>query len=552
MADLALPENFGDPGGAAGLPVSGSGGNVVLPVGSVTSPAVAPADPLSDYYQRLAQNPLYRVGTALTGKDPAGDQLLQRQKMDLAKQQMRMLAGNHALDFFAKVSALKPAQRGALVQFGKSSILPLLKEMNIPVTDKMFDDFASTPGLANKYGIIISDLFGKDDPRAQQLMADVDALDDPKAREELVNKTYRNAVDQSMERVKSRLAKLTQTPALKEDLAKRTAEGKPVSATELLAALDELFTTNVERAAAAEVLTDQKHADFVESLGLKSGKRAAAEGDIGTKKKEEEETRAGKVETARQTAAARKQGEREGEPFAAETEVLKLQKLRNEVANGKLTGLPESVQAELRAQPDYKDGTRPTTDQAQRAIKTQEDKLLTRAREQGLAAANIPARTPEAHMRRLEDFKLAQDQLGKFEALAQKVDLKEIAGGLSGWFNQIKETGKVGPFPFPTPDLKPDQVRLLSHMRDYADTVLRLRSGAQINEQEFARMLTFLPTEFVKPKVLVERLAIQREQLGTRLRIMGETLKEGGYRGGSPAKSPKDMSDEELRKSLGQ
>ena len=40
--------------------------------------------------------------------------------------------------------------------------------------------------------------------------------------------------------------------------------------------------------------------------------------------------------------------------------------------------------------------------------------------------------------------------------------------------------------------LTPDQERFLTLVQDYADTVLRLRSGAQINEQEFQRMLSFL------------------------------------------------------------
>jgi len=78
--------------------------------------------------------------------------------------------------------------------------------------------------------------------------------------------------------------------------------------------------------------------------------------------------------------------------------------------------------------------------------------------------------------------------------------------------------------------LSPDQERFLAIAQDYADTVLRLRSGAQINEQEFARMLGFLASETVRPDTFLARLDLQDNLLTAKMKIQSEGLKGAGFR----------------------
>lgn len=54
-------------------------------------------------------------------------------------------------------------------------------------------------------------------------------------------------------------------------------------------------------------------------------------------------------------------------------------------------------------------------------------------------------------------------------------------------------------------DITPEQTKFLSTTRNLADTILRLRSGAQINEQEQRRMLTFLPHPLLPRNVYESR-----------------------------------------------
>lgn len=145
----------------------------------------------------------------------------------------------------------------------------------------------------------------------------------------------------------------------------------------------------------------------------------------------------------------------------------------------------------------------------------------------------LPARTPEGRLKDFEAIDLAQGQLNEMLRLAPTVQLPQIAGGLAPWVNSIIQTGKVGPIPIPEAirgTLSDDQNRFLALLLDYADQVLRLRSGAQINEQEFRRMLGFLASPDVTPQVIVQRLMLQQDFLKAKRGAMENALRSGGYR----------------------
>jgi|SRR5689334_5608431 len=154
--------------------------------------------------------------------------------------------------------------------------------------------------------------------------------------------------------------------------------------------------------------------------------------------------------------------------------------------------------------------------------------------------APLPARTPEAALKDFQGIDLAQGQLNEMLRLAPSVQLPQISGGLKPWVNAIIQTGKVGPIPVPselTGTLSDDQNRFLAMLQDYADQVLRLRSGAQINEQEFKRMLGFLASPDVTPQVIVQRLKLQQDFLRAKRQAMENTLGAAGYRV-PPAQAP--------------
>lgn len=157
----------------------------------------------------------------------------------------------------------------------------------------------------------------------------------------------------------------------------------------------------------------------------------------------------------------------------------------------------------------------------------------------------LPGRTPEAQLKDFSTIDLARGQLNELTRLAPKVNLAGISGGMAPWVNSILQTGKVGPIPIPpnvAGQLTPDQNRFLAILQDYADQVLRMRSGAQINEQEFRRMLGFLASPDVRPDVLMSRLKLQQDYLRAKRRSLETTLQGAGYR--VPAENVPSFSEE--------
>lgn len=190
--------------------------------------------------------------------------------------------------------------------------------------------------------------------------------------------------------------------------------------------------------------------------------------------------------------------------------------------------LTETVKTDLRAM-----GVDPATATPQEidtAIKRAQDRLLANSRQRGVDAAGIEQRPPAAQLKVIEDLSLAQAKVNQMLTLLPTIDMTRISGGLAPWINTAMETGRIGPFPIDIGNLSEAEQTFLAASRDYADIVLRLRSGAQINEQEMKRMLGFLITEATKPGVVATRLRMQSADLTARRQAINDSLKSGGYR----------------------
>jgi len=64
-------------------------------------------------------------------------------------------------------------------------------------------------------------------------------------------------------------------------------------------------------------------------------------------------------------------------------------------------------------------------------------------------------------------------------------------------------------------------VKFYSYVNDAKDALLRARSGAQINEQEYARLVKFLPT----PELPPENFKARAERFEEQVRIIQEEKK---------------------------
>jgi hypothetical protein len=74
-----------------------------------------------------------------------------------------------------------------------------------------------------------------------------------------------------------------------------------------------------------------------------------------------------------------------------------------------------------------------------------------------------------------------------------------------------------------------NQVKFYSFVRDMKDALLRARSGAQINEQEYKRLVTFLPDENLPSSSFKARLDRFEQEVNIILSHKKAALKEGGY-----------------------
>ncbi len=125
-------------------------------------------------------------------------------------------------------------------------------------------------------------------------------------------------------------------------------------------------------------------------------------------------------------------------------------------------------------------------------------------------------------------------KVGELNAVLKNIDkTKELYG--YGTNNEHREwvgpvagrTGEIGAKYLGT--ATPDQVKFYAYVKDMQDALLRARSGAQINEQEYKRLVNFLPDPNLPPTTFKAKL--ERFQEATEI-VMEEKLaafEQAGY-----------------------
>lgn len=128
----------------------------------------------------------------------------------------------------------------------------------------------------------------------------------------------------------------------------------------------------------------------------------------------------------------------------------------------------------------------------------------------------------------------AAEKLGGLEALKNNIaSVKE----LYGWGTPAKKAGWVGPVAGRigaieekyTGTASDEQVRFYAYVRDMKDALLRARSGAQINEQEYKRLVAFLPDETSPSSTFEARLQRFDDELTNIITTKTKALSEGGF-----------------------
>lgn len=103
--------------------------------------------------------------------------------------------------------------------------------------------------------------------------------------------------------------------------------------------------------------------------------------------------------------------------------------------------------------------------------------------------------------------------------------------------------GRVGQIKEKLVDLPEKQVMFYSDVNDIKDQLLRARSGAQINEQEYSRLVRFLPTSELPPKNFRARLERFRKEFNDIVTAREKELATGGYKQTSESYRVKSASD---------
>ncbi len=135
--------------------------------------------------------------------------------------------------------------------------------------------------------------------------------------------------------------------------------------------------------------------------------------------------------------------------------------------------------------------------------------------------------------------------VGKPTGLGKPIPAEETAkmGGLQALLNDVStarelyKPGWVGPISGRvgavqekyTGGAGTNQVKFYAYIRDMKDALLRARSGAQINEQEYKRLVNFLPDENLPSKTFEARLDRFESELNNVLSSKKKAFSEGGY-----------------------
>lgn len=129
---------------------------------------------------------------------------------------------------------------------------------------------------------------------------------------------------------------------------------------------------------------------------------------------------------------------------------------------------------------------------------------------------------PSEQMSRLSDLETLVENNNRIDRLYKADYVGPIAGRLGGIKEQLVE-------------LPSQQVEFYSYVRDQKDALLRARSGAQINEQEYKRLVKFLPDENLPPANFKARAKRFTDEVKLILSNKRKELSAGGF---GPSQTP--------------
>ena len=136
---------------------------------------------------------------------------------------------------------------------------------------------------------------------------------------------------------------------------------------------------------------------------------------------------------------------------------------------------------------------------------------------------------PSDQVSKLADLDTLQKQIDDTRRLFKP----EYVGPIAGRYGTTKE--KVV-------DIPEDQVKFYATVKDMKDALLRARSGAQINEQEYKRLVSFLPDENLPSGNFAARLSRFQNLVNQITASKKDEISAGGYGSPSGIQSPATTS----------
>lgn len=141
----------------------------------------------------------------------------------------------------------------------------------------------------------------------------------------------------------------------------------------------------------------------------------------------------------------------------------------------------------------------------------------------GTVNINLPKAAPSGERESIAKLMQFENQLDRITANWEKGFTGPVEGRV-GWVREV--TGlKIGY----TDEKAFKQTVFRQIVKDISDTLLRLRSGAQINEQEYRRLTKLVPTINLPDRSFRARLASLKIAISNTIGIRRELLKESGF-----------------------
>jgi hypothetical protein len=151
---------------------------------------------------------------------------------------------------------------------------------------------------------------------------------------------------------------------------------------------------------------------------------------------------------------------------------------------------------------------------------------------------------PTGYRKLLSDAQLSK--VGEINTVLKNIEkTKELYGYGTGiehqeWVGPIagRKGGLEAKF---TGTASPEQVKFYAYVKDMQDALLRARSGAQINEQEYKRLVAFLPEPNLPSTTFKAKLERFQEATQILLDEKLATFEKGGYGMGGISKPTEDL-----------